>query len=743
MSVGSNYSNTSIPSFDTVAVLKTINIQSGELVNTEGYISSRDRGGCQYVIKTAVQAAADGDTIDGYINFSLNNTNVAIKQHQMGVSCSTYAEMLALNPDAFPLGSVISVTGTGIAGDFIVTSGSVSDDGGIKKSNATWSAATKYLLRIFSGEVNVKWFGALGDGSTDDSTAFQNAVNTTYPILVPSGTYKINIGINNRTIIRGMGNTLSIVKPYDTSIAAMIYNYAAMSSPGGLSYWNYHSKIENLGFVSASKTGVGFSFGKTNPANHATNDEFANNVNFYNCAFSGFDKGVNFPFGNIGTSFYSCEFFSNRYGVYTINNKVGSTMHAGNKYFYDGEFHSNDCAIYLNNTADGFGAIILNGTILEYNNIAMYAYVTPRVVVPVTFNNVWLEGNGNIVGGSTTIDSWSGSTLTTQSLTNHTLILDGDGAKFNIYSGFVSDIYIKGQNIECIANDCRVESSSGFGGGSFIVDYPNNSSITLHNPVSDGGWSGGSYIPICTGYMNETSGLTVSPGARAQGRVFQTNPRSSRIDSLYGASLTTGASLTYPVVLGSGSFALTGTVVSDGVLFNSCNEFTRAAFLTNQYVRVNTPTTLITTSAGWYVLTVDMKIVSGTSVNLYLWDRSTAQHSTNIACPNTGKWYTFASIAYSPGGQSYYLDIGGGGTDVTWRMSAYQLHRFETQKQAQQFVMSNVFAENLLKKGTTANRPTIGANTYGFMYMDTTLDADGKPIWWNGTAWVDATGAVV
>jgi hypothetical protein len=46
-------------------------------------------------------------------------------------------------------------------------------------------------------------------------------------------------------------------------------------------------------------------------------------------------------------------------------------------------------------------------------------------------------------------------------------------------------------------------------------------------------------------------------------------------------------------------------------------------------------------------------------------------------------------------------------------------------------------------KGTTAQRPSPGANDYGAVYLDTTLDADGKPIWWNGTAWVDATGAVV
>ena len=53
-------------------------------------------------------------------------------------------------------------------------------------------------------------------------------------------------------------------------------------------------------------------------------------------------------------------------------------------------------------------------------------------------------------------------------------------------------------------------------------------------------------------------------------------------------------------------------------------------------------------------------------------------------------------------------------------------------------------------KNTTANRPTkttLGvvndADWAGYLYLDTTLDADGKPIWWTGTAWVDATGAAV
>ena len=53
-------------------------------------------------------------------------------------------------------------------------------------------------------------------------------------------------------------------------------------------------------------------------------------------------------------------------------------------------------------------------------------------------------------------------------------------------------------------------------------------------------------------------------------------------------------------------------------------------------------------------------------------------------------------------------------------------------------------------KNTTANRPTkttLGvvndADWAGYLYLDTTLAAAGRPIWWTGAAWVDATGTAV
>lgn len=41
--------------------------------------------------------------------------------------------------------------------------------------------------------------------------------------------------------------------------------------------------------------------------------------------------------------------------------------------------------------------------------------------------------------------------------------------------------------------------------------------------------------------------------------------------------------------------------------------------------------------------------------------------------------------------------------------------------------------------GATSGRPTIQL-TVGQIYFDTTL---AKPVWWNGTAWVDASGSLV
>jgi len=78
------------------------------------------------------------------------------------------------------------------------SAGTYVDNGGtiIVPTGGNGSAA---WLRVYGRDISVKWFGATGDGSTDDSTAIQNAIDfavdnpTTAPtgIYFPAGTYRV------------------------------------------------------------------------------------------------------------------------------------------------------------------------------------------------------------------------------------------------------------------------------------------------------------------------------------------------------------------------------------------------------------------------------------------------------------------------------------------------------------------------------------------------------------------------
>lgn len=77
---------------------------------------------------------------------------------------------------------------------------------------------TNYLLKriINDPTINIKWYGAKGDGVTDDYSAFTNAfANTTFKeLLIPAGTYLISsnyLPIPNKQVLKGIGPN-SIIK---------------------------------------------------------------------------------------------------------------------------------------------------------------------------------------------------------------------------------------------------------------------------------------------------------------------------------------------------------------------------------------------------------------------------------------------------------------------------------------------------------------------------------------------------
>jgi len=557
-------------------------------------------------------------------------------------------------------------------------------------TKATYSMISGAPANVFDYMTAAQIAAVQAGTSTDDLTsAFEQAINTSRRVRVPKGIYKCNVQIDSKTIIEGDGSESTILKPYDDSIATMTYTYTAQSTPI-LAFWDYHSEIHGIGFfANSSKVGVGFTFGQTDPADFQTNDQLANNVKFFGCRFFQLDKGIQFPFGNIGTEIYSCGFSSNRYGVYTLNNKFGGAdMHSGNKYFFGGEFSNNDCAFYANDTDSSGGASGINfyGTIFEFNQIAAYIYSTGSVFNQLMFDGIWFERNGvpGISGGSTvTIDSWSGTTVTTQTINKHTIILDGQGGRILVRNSFFTDVEIKATDAQVTAVDCHVENNTSNAGAPCIV--ADTSSIRIENSYTGFGNAQGNNITV-TGFVDLRETSIVGASA-ASGRWFPTIARGAKIAD-YGPSKAVTLPLTTAYTL-QGSFTLVGTVVADGRIYDECNEFTRAAFTSSQFVAFDANT--ITTTQGWYVFTMDAKVSAGDPL-FYVWDRSNRQLASSMFCPAKDKWFTFAGYGYSAGGDTLFFDVRGSNATCTWRNSAIQMLRFDTKEEAQSFLATGAFA---------------------------------------------------
>lgn len=115
----------------------------------------------------------------------------------------TIAQLKALATVTFINGLTVEVLGYFAAGDggggmFWWDSSSVASDntGTILAPNAGGTGRWK---RLFSGAYSVKWFGAVGDGITNDTTAIQTTINTALPgetVFFPAGNYLVSSSIS-------------------------------------------------------------------------------------------------------------------------------------------------------------------------------------------------------------------------------------------------------------------------------------------------------------------------------------------------------------------------------------------------------------------------------------------------------------------------------------------------------------------------------------------------------------------
>jgi hypothetical protein len=140
----------------------------------------------------------------------------------------------------------------------------------------------------------------------------------------------------------------------------------------------------------------------------------------------------------------------------------------------------------------------------------------------------------------------------------------------------------------------------------------------------------------------------------------------------------------------------TATLISDGVVFNSCNQITVPFTASGQLSRMpdTSITTGTTTGNTYMVVMFDVKINSGPLPTFYIQNENSGVILLELTVPTTGVWYTVATLVTIPptgipntGSGLQYLDVlsSASGT-VVYSISAFQAVQFITKESALNFL---------------------------------------------------------
>jgi hypothetical protein len=164
--------------------------------------------------------------VSGAKGSAVITTGTTTKWQTVVCEVDTIAALRALSPAQITAVSVLGyyAAGDGGGGEFysVTSGGPYTDNGGTIITTGLGVTVTSAWLRVYSGDVNVKWFGAKGDSASDDTSAINRAVQycqTFYGTLCfPIGEYLISstIVISGNPIvfygqteaIHGRGSTL-------------------------------------------------------------------------------------------------------------------------------------------------------------------------------------------------------------------------------------------------------------------------------------------------------------------------------------------------------------------------------------------------------------------------------------------------------------------------------------------------------------------------------------------------------
>jgi hypothetical protein len=255
-------------------------------------------------------------------------------------------------------------------------------------------AVSRSIDSKLQDEVSVKDFGAVGDGTTDDTLAIQNAINSNRgTVFFPRGTYKTTspilitgtspslrgagkrtggrVGINSRIFADHDGDAIRI---FDRSLIGIEISELTVSRRGAFDGKGVNIAIDNLPTVSSP---------------------VISHVNLRRVYSESAEVGLLIR-GLIFGTIESCMFFSNKYGIDIRGDIAAFPRNNGTN------FHQ--CNVY-NTRADGAGIrfsgqagrnIFFNDCGVEGGSGRFISIEPGTGVENLVFNGLWLEGSNNL-----------------------------------------------------------------------------------------------------------------------------------------------------------------------------------------------------------------------------------------------------------------------------------------------------------------------------------------------------------
>lgn len=181
----------------------------------------------------------------------------------------------------------------GSYGDWVWDSNSTATpDGGTVLAHD--SGGSGRFLREFGGAVSVKWFGAIGDGSSDDTTACQNAINTGRSVFWPGpSTYVVGgLSVNNKSDVEYYAHKDVVL----TKVGATSKNTFIFDMVGSLFSITYRGlTLTGDGTTDAHNSGIACASG-----------QIGAKLKVIDCNFSDVRVGVSFN-ADLSGSFNDCS----------------------------------------------------------------------------------------------------------------------------------------------------------------------------------------------------------------------------------------------------------------------------------------------------------------------------------------------------------------------------------------------------------------------------------------------------